>query len=209
MERGASKTMDWRIRRFAILAGLVLVLGCAGPPALQRAILPQHQHEYVNAMAFDRANPKNAFLNWKAHEMSVSLAEARERDVALGDTRNPFDANHDRLAVSRGAVVYAEHCARCHGADVDGKGDDVLPTNPCKNFHAFDKRFAVTLHRGAPRSWFKKIRDGHGAIAQYPTGPSTAMPAFGELLSNEQIWLAITYLQSLDVYVPPPPAEAG
>ncbi len=64
----------------------------------------------------------------------------------------------------------------------------------------FGKRFAVTLHGGAPRAWFKKISEGFGAPVTYPTGPGTAMPAFKDVLAREQIWLVITYLQSLDAY---------
>jgi mono/diheme cytochrome c family protein len=154
-------------------------------------------------LANNPASPKRAFLSWRAAEGAFSQNEALQRDAALSTSRNPFDANHDRDAVSLGAVIYAAHCQRCHGEHVDGRGPDVLPQAPCKNFHAFDKRLAVTLHRGAPRAWFAKIRDGHGPVVEYPDGPSTAMPAFGDELSNEQIWLAITYLQSIDICVPP------
>jgi len=75
-----------------------------------------------------------------------------------------------------------------------------LPEAPTKDFHAFGKRFAVTLHKGAPRSWFRKINEGYGDTVTYPDGAGPAMPAFGQKLAREQIWLVITYLQSLDVY---------
>jgi len=189
-------------RRIGLLAGLVLS-GCAGPPALNRAILPGHREAYAAALAREPASPKRAYLAWRAAEGSGTLENALRRDAAVSAQQNPFDANRDREAVSLGAVIYAHHCQRCHGERVDGRGPDVLPTAPCKDFHAFDKRLAVTLHRGAPRAWFAKIRDGHGPVVDYPDGPTTAMPAFGATLANEQIWLAITYLQSLDMYVSP------
>jgi mono/diheme cytochrome c family protein len=182
----------------------VALIGCAGPPLLSRAIVPRDQTAYASALAADPVSPKRAFLKWRAEERSIAFEDAASRDSALSPTRNPFDANRDREAVSLGAVVYAAHCQRCHGENVDGRGPDVLPQAPCKDFHSFDKRFAVTLHRGAPKAWFAKIRDGHGPVAPYPEGPSSAMPPFRDKLSNEQIWLAITYLQSLDLYVPPP-----
>lgn len=71
---------------------------------------------------------------------------------------------------------------------------------PKMDFHSFGKRFAATLHRGAPRSWFKKINGGFTSKVVNADGSSNAMPAFGEVLAREQIWLAITYLQSLDAY---------
>jgi len=193
----------------AVLAALApaLAASCAGPPALSRAILPRHRDAYAAALARSPADPRGAFLAWRAEQRSIPVEEAARRDGALSSKQNPFDANRDRDAVSLGAVIYAAHCQRCHGADVDGRGPDVLPAAPCRDFHAFDKRFAVTLHRGAPRAWFAKIRDGAGQVVDYPAGRSTAMPAFGGLLANEQIWLAITYLQSIDACVPPPGEE--
>jgi mono/diheme cytochrome c family protein len=61
------------------------------------------------------------------------------------------------------------------------------------NFHRFGVRFAVTLHGGAPRKWFDRISNG-------VVGPP-AMPAFKDTLAREQIWLTVTYLQSLDADV--------
>lgn len=203
MRPGRSGQSGPRARRARLAALALLTAGCAGPAALKVALLPRDEAAYASALAAEPASPKQAFLNWRAAQQSISVDEARRRDEALGASRNPFDANRDRQAVSLGAAVYAAHCLRCHGENVDGRGPDVLPAAPCSDFHAFGRRVAVTLHRGAPRSWFSKIRDGHGPVVSYPDGPSTAMPAFGDKLSNEQIWLAITYLQSIDICVPP------
>ncbi len=192
-----------------VAAGAVWFAGCAGPPALSRAIRPVDRDAYARALSADPANPKDAFLRWRAAERGITPDEAARRDAAQSMTSNPFNANRDREAVSMGAVIFATHCARCHGENVDGRGQDVLPGHPCKDFHSFDHRFAATLHGGAPRSWYQKIRDGHGDVVHYPTGPSTAMPPFGQTLSREQIWLAITYLQSLDMYVPPADGAKG
>lgn len=154
-------------------------------------------------MRLDPAHPGRAYLLWRARQDGISADDAARRDAAIGAARNPFDARRDRQAVSRGAVVYAAHCARCHGDNADGRGPDVLPEHACRDFHAFGQRLAVTLHGGAPRSWFRKISAGSGELVNYPDGPSTAMPAFGGTLSREQIWLTVTYLQSIDACVKP------
>lgn len=182
---------------------VALLGGCAGPPALDRAILPRDETEYREALAQNSDNPRDAFLAWKARQRSITLAEARALDAQLSAKQNPFDANHDRAAVSRGAVIYKLSCARCHGDHADGKGPDALPGIPSKSFHTPAKRFAVWLHRGAPHAWFRKIHDGAGPRVSYPDGENTAMPAFADTLSNEQIWLVVTYLQSLDAYTGP------
>jgi len=141
-------------------------------------------------------------LNWMAEERRQDVATLEERDRALSATRNPFDAHTDYDAVGRGAVLYKFHCARCHGDDARGRGPSALPDHPANDFHSFANRFASTIHRGAPRRWFKSISEGYGDTLDYPDGPSPAMPAFGDKLTREQIWLLITYLQSLDVYAP-------
>lgn len=180
-----------------------MVGSCAGPPSLGLVMLPEHESAYRSALLAHPESPRDAFTAWMAQERSLSANEVRDRDARLSQTQNPFDANRDRQAVSLGATLYKAHCARCHGDQVDGRGPDVRPEAPCKDFHAPGTRFAVWLHRGAPRAWFKKIRDGAGIRVAYPDGESTAMPPFRDQLSNEQIWLVITYLQSLDVYMKP------
>ena len=181
----------------------VVVAGCSGPIALDRAIKAQHREELAAITALAPGDARTAWFMWKAQERGLSLDDIRAIDESLPATKNPFDAHRDFDAVSRGALIFEANCARCHGMDVRGNGPDMLPEHPCKDFHAFGKRFAATLHGGAPRSWFKKITNGHGPEVEYPTGRSRAMPPFKNTLAREQIWLAITYLQSLDIYAEP------
>ena len=189
-----------------LVVGLVLAVGCSGPQPLNRAIWPQHQREYEAAVA-QAATPRDAWYAYRARQESKSIEQVRQADEALSTTHNPFNARRDPAAVSRGAVIFQANCARCHGFDVRGHGPDMLASHPTKDFHAFDKRFAVTLHGGAPRSWFRKIAEGYGPQVAYPGGTSRAMPAFGQTLAREQIWLAITYLQSLDLDARPAPED--
>ena len=175
-------------------------LSCSGPQPLSVAMRAEDEQSYQAALDAHPESPKTAFFEMKARETGLSAAEVAHLDALLSTTRNPFDANRDPVAVSRGAVVYAAHCLRCHGEEVRGNGPEMLSSHPGKDFHAFGKRFAVTLHKGAPKAWFRKINEGHGETVEYPDGSSTAMPAFGSKLAREQIWLVISYLQSLDVY---------
>ncbi len=185
----------------ALAVGAVWAISsCAGPQPLDVAIRPADETAYVAAVNATHMDGRQAFANWMARERGRSPDAILKADSAVSTTRNPFDANKDARAVSRGAVIFKVHCAKCHGEDARGKGPSVLPDHPAKDFHAFGKRFAVTLHRGAPRSWFRKISNGQGDEVTYEDGPSRAMPAFGDKLTREQRWLAITYLQSLDVY---------
>jgi mono/diheme cytochrome c family protein len=190
----------------------LLVAGCSGPIPLNRAIQPRHQAEFTEFMGLVSGDPKESWYTWQAKRQSLPIARIRARDAAISTTRNPFNARRDLDAVSRGAVIFATYCARCHGEDARGGGPFELPDHPSRDFHAPGMRFAVTVHGGAPRTWFKKIQNGYGDDVTYPTGETIAMPAFGDALSREQIWQVITYLQSLDIDAKPAdvgPAASG
>lgn len=182
---------------------LIVGVGCSGPVPLDRAIWPQHEREYAAAQQATSGSVREAWLAYRAQEEAKPVAEFRAADETLSTTRNPFDARRDLEAVSRGALIFRDNCARCHGYGMRGNGPDMLASHPAQDFHAFGKRFAVTLHGGAPRAWFRTISEGYGPEVKYLTGTSRAMPAFGDVLAREQIWLVITYLQSLDIYARP------
>lgn len=196
-------THCWR----GVLAGIAVSfllagISCSGPQPLSIAIRATDEDAYVQRLNAANYNGRAAFFAWMADERRIDLAAIETRDRSLGETKNPFDAYQDAAAVSRGAVIYKLHCARCHGVDARGRGPAALVDHPANDFHDFGNRFASTLHRGAPRRWFKSISEGYGDTLQYPDGPSRAMPAFGDKLAREQIWLVITYLQSLDAKAP-------
>jgi mono/diheme cytochrome c family protein len=104
--------------------------------------------------------------------------------------------------VSRGAAIYKVHCQTCHGENADGHGLALANTTPRMNFHRFANRFAVTLHGGAPIAWYKKLSEGYTSKVANPDGTHNAMSPFKDVLAKEEIWLAITYLQSLDIHAP-------
>ncbi len=180
---------------------LALTASCAGPQPLRSAIDPRDEEAYVSRLNASNADARMAYTSWVAEERNVSTQQVLELDAQLSETRNPFDAHDDPKAVSRGAIIYEIHCMRCHGEDARGQGPSILPGHPATDFKSFGKRFAATLHRGAPRKWHRVIRDGSGDPLDYPEGKSSAMPAFGDQLTREQIWLVITYLQSLDMHL--------
>jgi len=186
--------------RGVVIVSTALLFGsCAGPQPLQRAINPRDQAEYVRFLNASNGDGRGAFAAWMARVRNASPEAILRADGDLSMTRNPFDAHNDPVAVSRGAVLYKIHCARCHGDDARGRGPSTLAEFPATNFKTFWKRLAATLHRGAPRKWFRVIRDGAGDMVDYAGERSRAMPAFGDKLAREQIWLVITYLQSLDM----------
>lgn len=189
-----------RAARVAVVLMAVPFMHCAGPQPLDVAINMVDERAYVEHLNDANLDARRAYLEWMAAERDESTEILLAADKAVSTKRNPFDAYTDPQAVSRGAVIFKMHCARCHGQDARGNGPSALPDHPAKNFHSFGKRLTSTLHRGAPRKWFRIISEGTGDVVEYPDGASKAMPAFGEIMTREQIWLAITYLQSLDMH---------
>ena len=100
----------------------------------------------------------------------------------------------DPRQVALGAAVYRQHCASCHGANLEGqpdwrtrKPDGKLPAPPHDatghTWHHSDAQlFRITRHGLKP------------PLA--PEGYRSDMPAFDDTLSDEQIWAALAYIKN-------------
>jgi mono/diheme cytochrome c family protein len=102
---------------------------------------------------------------------------------------------NDKATVAMGAKVYAQHCAACHGASLEGqkdwrtrKPDGRLPAPPHDEsghtwHHTDDVLFGITKNGLVP-----------GKYA--PPGYESDMPAFGGKLSDDEIWAALSFIAS-------------
>lgn len=106
-----------------------------------------------------------------------------------GNRANPTDA----AQVALGKTLYAQHCASCHGANLEGqpewrerKPDGKMPAPPHDAtghtwHHPDDALFGITKQ---------------GIAAYAPPGYETDMPAFGGVLTDQHIWAVLAYLKS-------------
>ncbi len=94
---------------------------------------------------------------------------------------NPIPASPKNLMV--GARIYRQMCARCHG--VSGESDSTYG----KAFYPPAPRLAVsgTSYTESEMFWIVK----HGIR-------NTAMPAWGSLLSDSEIWQTVAAVRRLD-----------
>ena len=100
----------------------------------------------------------------------------------------------DAALVAQGQRIYAQHCARCHGARGEGqpnwreRGDDgLLPAPP-------HDASGHTWHH--PDSVLIRItRDGVAAVAGDPNY-RTAMPVYRGLMSDEDIVAVLSWIKS-------------
>ena len=99
----------------------------------------------------------------------------------------------DAAQVALGQRVYAERCASCHGAELEGqpnwrqrKHDGKLPAPP-------HDASGHTWHH--PDSVLFKITK-HGTAAAAPLDYKSDMPGFAGTLSDEEIWAVLAYIKS-------------
>ena len=99
----------------------------------------------------------------------------------------------DPALVALGGGVYSEHCASCHGKDLEGepnwrqrRSDGTLPAPP---------------HDASGHTWhhsdevlFRLVRDGLTAFAG--DDYRSAMPAYAGILSDREIRAVLAYIKS-------------
>lgn len=120
------------------------------------------------------------------------LLAACSESPAPGD--DPRADPRDTAKVALGAKVYAQHCAACHGAKLEGQPNwrkrlpnDRLPAPPHdENGHTWHHPdhvlFAITKN---------------GLVPPYaPKDYGSDMPAFAGKLSDEQMWAVLAYLKT-------------
>lgn len=118
--------------------------------------------------------------------VSVLLLSACTRD---GDA-DPANA----VQVAEGKEVYATQCARCHGAKLEGQ--------PNWRTRSAEGKLPAPPHDDTGHTWHHadKLLFGivkHGMVPPYgPEGYQSDMPAFGQHLSDEEIWSVLAFIKS-------------
>lgn len=97
--------------------------------------------------------------------------------------------------VARGKPVYDRHCASCHGVRLEGQPNwqEKLPTG----------RMPAPPHDASGHTWhhpdsilFGITKLGLVPGKYAPPKYESDMPAFGEVLSDEEIWAVLAYIKS-------------
>jgi cytochrome c oxidase cbb3-type subunit 3 len=105
-------------------------------------------------------------------------------------------------STSIGKALFKTHCQSCHGANGDGKGPatKAMYLNP-RSFvvTAFKFDTDADWRRGTDTDIANVIKDGAEAF-----GGSELMPAWGQILSDEEIGELVAYIRTLENKVTPP-----
>lgn len=111
---------------------------------------------------------------------------------AAGD--DPRADPRDPAKVTLGAKVYAEQCAACHGAKLEGQ--------PNWRSRLANGRLPAPPHDESGHTWHHPDRvlfaiTKNGLVPPYaPKDYESDMPAFMGKLSDEEIWAVLAYIKS-------------
>ena len=98
---------------------------------------------------------------------------------------------------SNGAALYAEHCAACHGATLEGQENWRVPNN--------DGSLPAPPHDDSGHTWhhadqmlhdYTRLGGQETLRRMGVTGVVSAMPAFGEVMTDEQINAVFDFIKS-------------
>ncbi len=113
--------------------------------------------------------------------------------LAYERLRGPAAAAPDPARLAFGGALYGEHCAACHGADLEGQANwrkrdsnGLLPAPP-------HDETGHTWHHPDPQL-FEITK--HGTAALVGSDYQTAMGPFSEVLSDDEIRAVLAYIKS-------------
>ncbi len=144
----------------------------------------------VELRAIHPAPPTSISFRGKQIDLSVTDTPVR-KDIAA----NPGNrAKH----YAAGGAVYIQNCVYCHGDNLDGHGHFAHGFNPAPA----DFTDPGTIAQLSEGFLFWRIAKGGPGLPKESTPWNSAMPAWEERLTEEQIWQVIYYLYETTGYPP-------
>jgi mono/diheme cytochrome c family protein len=123
----------------------------------------------------------------------VVIAAGTAGYLFLSNQLGKRDSALDAQLIARGEKIYAEQCAKCHGANLEGqKGwETQLPNG---TYPAPPQNETGHTWQHPDQQLFDYIKQGGGLFA--PRTMRSNMPGFGRELSDSDIWAVIAYIKS-------------
>jgi mono/diheme cytochrome c family protein len=129
-------------------------------------------------------------ISVRAAVLAIALAVALA--VALAAMLWPVLRDGNDAQVVQGRAVYANNCAACHGADLEGAPDWQVPLA--------DGRMPAPPHDASGHTWHHSDTElrlmVEGGMEALVPGYESDMPAFGGILSPEEIDAVLAYIKS-------------
>lgn len=125
------------------------------------------------------------------HPAPPSQITFQGRSLQLSGLENPLRRDGDRAAHLRtGERVYHQNCMVCHGDALDGGGHFAHGFNPLP----LSFRDAGTIAQLTESFVFWRIAKGGPGLPREGAPWNSAMPAWEDLLTEEEIWSVIMYM---------------
>lgn len=115
---------------------------------------------------------------------------ASEQPVVIDNTPAPPVPELDAASVKQGQKLYAQYCAACHGANLEGAADWTIALP--------DGSYPAPPHDSAGHTWHHPdtLLIRITADGGFPPPPNTKMPAFGEILTEDETASILDFIKS-------------
>lgn len=110
------------------------------------------------------------------------------------ESQHPSADASNAVLVGQGKEIYINHCARCHGNNLEGE--------PNWQIRKPDGKLPAPPHNESGHTWHHPDRMLFGIVKQGLTPPYAPanylsdMPSFSGTLTDEQIWAVLAYIKS-------------
>lgn len=130
----------------------------------------------------------------------------RGRTMRIPGLENPLRAGHDlRRVYEEGKRIYYENCLPCHGDLLDGRGPYAHAFNPVPLYFSD----SGTIDQLTESFVFWRIAKGGPGLPPEGTPWNSAMPAWEDFLTEEEIWSVIVFLYEQTGWSPRTWEETG
>ena len=125
------------------------------------------------------------------HPAPPSEITVRGKRITLAGLENPLRKEGDFAAhVATGKAVYYKNCMPCHGDYLDGQGNFASGFNPLPlNFQDVG-----TIAQLTESFVFWRVAKGGPGLPREATPWNSAMPAWEDFLTEEEIWAVVLFL---------------
>src|SRR5947208_3056342 len=126
------------------------------------------------------------------HPAPPSSIQFRSKEINISGVDNPLrkDAANVKKHVAAGGEIYVRNCMYCHGDNLDGHGRFAAALNPPPA--NFEDPGTIPMLQEPYLFW--RIAKGGPGLPRESTPWSSAMPAWEDRLTEEQIWQVTLYL---------------
>lgn len=172
--------MHRRTRKTALIAGSVVILSLLLASCGEAAPEPTVTPEPMAEEHMDEHDDGDEHMDEDLHSPDDHMAGAHDVPDDAAAVPNPLAG--DEASTAAGAELYAANCALCHGEAGEGDGPAATGMEPAP----------ANLHEGHVQG----LTDGALFYIISHGRPDTPMPAWDNVLSEEQRWQVVNFLRT-------------